>query len=66
MQNKHSKTWDMSYHWLREADVRKALEIYWDKWGNNDADYYTKHHSPMHHKLIRPRHILKGFNVVES
>eukprot|EP00957_Ditylum_brightwellii_P098421 7498453-Ditylum_brightwellii.AAC.1 len=66
MRIKCSKTWDMQHHWLREATVRKALEIYWDKGDNNDADYYTKHHFPTHHKLIHPRHTLKGFNVVKS
>eukprot|EP00957_Ditylum_brightwellii_P071220 5414062-Ditylum_brightwellii.AAC.1 len=66
MRLKRSKTWDMRFHWPREKAVRKALDISWDKGINNDADYYTKHHSPSHHKVTRPQHILKGFNLAET
>eukprot|EP00957_Ditylum_brightwellii_P199096 15176529-Ditylum_brightwellii.AAC.1 len=30
MNIKRSKYWDMCYHWLRKAAVKKALQIYWD------------------------------------
>ena len=65
MRMKRSKSWDMRYHWLRENDQKQSLKIYWDKGSNNDADYFTKHHSPSHHKLMRPKYILKGFAVTE-
>ena len=55
-----SKTWDMRYNWLRDRQNRMHLRVYWDKGSNNDADYFTKHHAPSHHKLMRPRYILKN------
>eukprot|EP00957_Ditylum_brightwellii_P179775 13694485-Ditylum_brightwellii.AAC.1 len=33
---------------------------------HNDANYYTKHHPPSHHKVTRPWHILKGFNLAKN
>ena len=65
MRVKRSKSWDMRYHWLREAAVRAILNIYWDKGSNNDADYFTKHHPPAHHRLQRSRYILKGFSITQ-
>jgi hypothetical protein len=29
--------------------------VYWRKGSENDADYFTKHHSPSHHGLMRSR-----------
>eukprot|EP00957_Ditylum_brightwellii_P179828 13698700-Ditylum_brightwellii.AAC.1 len=63
MHIKRSKSWDMQWHWLREATTRKALEIFWDKVSRNDVDYFTKNHPPAHHRIKRKRYILKGFNV---
>ena len=66
MRIKRSKSWDMRYHWLRERAIRKILNIFWDKGSNNDADYFTKHHPPAHHRVIRQRYILKGFHVSQQ
>eukprot|EP00957_Ditylum_brightwellii_P113386 8645882-Ditylum_brightwellii.AAC.1 len=63
MRIKRSKSWDMRWHWLQEATTRKALEIFWDKRSRNDADYFTKHNPPAHHRIKRKHYILKGFNV---
>ena len=32
---------------------------------NNKADLFTKIHSPQHHRKMRPKYILKGFNITE-
>ena len=66
IRNKRSKTWDMRYHWLKQEDVRKIIKIYWDKGVNNNADYFTEHYSPAHHKSERPKYILKGFSVTQA
>ena len=47
----------MRFHWLRE---NKNFIIYWDRGTNNDADYFTKHHAPRHHKTMRTKYILQG------
>jgi hypothetical protein len=46
---KRSKSWDMRYYWLRDRLIQNNMYFYWDKGSNNDADYFTKHHSPNHH-----------------
>ena len=60
---KRSKSWDMRFHWLREKNS-KDLQVYWAPGKNNLADYFTKHHSPTYHKLVRPWYILKGFHTM--
>eukprot|EP00957_Ditylum_brightwellii_P159852 12167824-Ditylum_brightwellii.AAC.1 len=63
MRVKQSKSWDIEYHWPWEATIQEALWIFWDKGANNDVDCFTRHHPPSHHKVQRPRYILKGFNA---
>jgi len=54
MEQKMSKSWDMRFNWLRDKDqVQKLLRIYWERGTKNWADYFTKHHPPAHHKLMR-------------
>eukprot|EP00957_Ditylum_brightwellii_P155587 11843842-Ditylum_brightwellii.AAC.1 len=62
---KRSKSWDMQWHWLREATTQKALEIFWDKGLRNGVDYFTKHHPSAHHRIKRKCYILKGFNILQ-
>ena len=66
IQQKRSKTWDMRFNWLRGRATKQELFIYWDKGSNNDADYYTKHHPPVHHRTERPKFILKKFHMTKS
>ena len=63
---KKSKTWDMRWNWLKDRQVRKQFEIYWRKGTENLADYFTKHHSPAHHRTWRNKYILKGHNAQDS
>ena len=57
MRHKRSKTWDMRYNWLKDADTLGHLRILWDKGKNNLADYFTKHHPPIHHRTMRPKYL---------
>ena len=57
MKPRRSKTWDMKWHWLRDKEVLDQLRVYWEKITNNNADYYTKHHPPIHHCQMRPQYI---------
>ena len=66
IRQKRSKTWDMRWNWLRDRSGGLAhLRVYWEKGTLNDADYFTKHHPPNYHRSIRPRYILKGYNVTK-
>ena len=66
IRQRRSKTWDMRWNWLRDDQTKKQINIFWDKGANNDADYFTKHHPPNHHRISRPRYILQGNNVSSS
>ena len=57
MKQKWSKAWDMRFHWLRDKQAQRHFHVYWDKGENNMADYFTKHHSPEHHKRMRPKYV---------
>ena len=63
MRVKRSKSWDMKYNWLRDRVAQDQFHIKWDRGSHNQADYFTKHHPPSHHKTIRSNYILKGFHM---
>ena len=50
---KRSKSFDMRYHWVKDRIAQKQFFLYWAKGKWNRADYFTKHHPPSHHKLMR-------------
>jgi hypothetical protein len=55
-QNK-SRHIDMRYHWIRDRVVQGQFNIFWDAGSKNLADYFTKHHAPIHHRSVRPLYI---------
>ena len=63
IRQRRSKTWDMRWNWLRDDCTKRQISVYWDSGDNNDADYFTKHHPPKHHQLLRPKYILHGHNI---
>ena len=60
MRSKKSKTWDMRWNWLRQKMQQRQFNIIWDKGTRNKADYFSKHHSPMHHRSVCSDYILRG------
>ena len=60
IKQRRSKTWDMRWNWLRDKATHKQLRMYWDKGENNKADYFTKHHPPPHHRVMRPQYVLNS------
>ena len=65
IKQKRSKSWDMRYHWIRDQQTLKTIKVYWDKGLNNHADYFTKHHTPAHHKRMRKIY-LQINNVIDK
>ena len=63
IKQRRSKTWDMRWNWLRDKTTQEQLRIYWDKGINNQADYFTKHHPPSHHLLMRPQYVLNAHKL---
>ena len=58
---KRSKSWDIKYNWLRDRQAQQQFEITRQKGSTNQADYFTKHHPPSHHKLKHYDYILCGY-----
>ena len=55
IKKKRSKSIDMSFYWIRDHTRQGPFNIYWAPGITNIGDYHTKHHSPIHHCLMRPR-----------
>ena len=53
IKQKRTKTISMNFYWLQD-NQKSTLHIYWKPKNLNLADYLTKHHSPTHHKHMRP------------
>ena len=55
----------MRFYWLKDRQQQKQFSIYWDNGKNNFADYFTKHHSPSHHKAVRPIYLYDENNQLD-
>ena len=69
MRKKRSKAFDMKIHFMIDRIQQKEFQLYWDRGKNNLGDYFTKHHPPSHHKIMRPKylHVTKNsFSKVPS
>jgi hypothetical protein len=49
-----SKAINMHFYWIPDRVEQGHFQIYWAPGAKNIADYYTKHHSPAHHRYMRP------------
>jgi hypothetical protein len=64
VQPKRTKAMDMRFHWLRDRGVnQKQFRFYWRPGSLQRGDYWTKHHSPAHHRNMRSE-ILTPYKVV--
>jgi hypothetical protein len=57
IKQKRTKAMDMLFYWIKDRVKLGQLQIYWGPGYQNLADYFTKHHSPAHHKRIRKVYI---------
>jgi hypothetical protein len=59
---KRTKAMDMRFHWLRDRSVnQQQFRFFWRPGALNRADYWSKHHSPAHHRNMRSE-ILTSWN----
>ena len=54
MKAKYLKGADMRLNWMKDRVARGEFHVYWESAETNLADYPTKHHSPTHHRTVRP------------
>jgi hypothetical protein len=59
IKQRRSKAIDMRFYWIRDRIKQGQIIIHWRAGKDNLADYFTKHHSPAHNKLIRSRYQLE-------
>ena len=57
MKTKHSRSWDMKYHWLENCTKMVHLNNFWEQVINNWSDYFTKHHPLAYHKIMRYKYL---------
>jgi hypothetical protein len=58
VKQRRSKAIDMRFYWLRDRVAQGQFLIHWRRGADNLADYFTKHHSPAHHRRMRPQYLL--------
>jgi hypothetical protein len=51
---KRSKAMDMLHYWIQDRIEQGQFHVSWAPGDTNLGDYFTKHHSPSHHKRLRP------------
>ena len=44
---------DMHFYWIRDHVNQQQYHVYWAPAHQNIADYFTKYHTPSHHRKIR-------------
>jgi hypothetical protein len=59
VKQRRSKAIDMHFYWIRNRIKQGQFIIHWRAGKDNLAYYFTKHHSPAHHKLMRSRYLLE-------
>jgi hypothetical protein len=57
IKQKRTKAMDMRFYWIKDRVKQGQFNRYWGPGFQNLADYFTKHHSPAHHKRIRDVYI---------
>jgi hypothetical protein len=53
IKQKRTKAMDMHFYWIKDRVKQGQFNMYWGPGYQNLADYFTKHHSPAHHKRMR-------------
>jgi hypothetical protein len=57
IKQKCTKAMDMRFYWIKHRVKQGQFNVYWGPGFQNVADYFTKHHSPAHHKRMRDVYI---------
>jgi hypothetical protein len=58
VKQRQSKAIDMRFCWIRDGVTQGHFMVHWRRGSDNLADYFTKHHSPAHHRLMRSWYLL--------
>ena len=62
VKQKRSKAIDMRFYWVQDRIKQNQFIVHWQKGSENLADYFTKHHSPSHHRRMRSQYAYTANN----
>jgi hypothetical protein len=48
---------EVRFYWVKDRVKKGQFNVYWGRGYQHLANYFTKHHSPMHHKRMREMYI---------
>jgi hypothetical protein len=54
VRQRRSRAMDMHFYWIKDRVQQGHFTVYWKSGADNQVDYFTKHHSPSHHRVSRP------------
>jgi hypothetical protein len=57
IKQKCTKAMDMHFYWIKYRVKQGKFNVYWGPGYQTLADYFTKHHSPAHHKKMQEIYI---------
>jgi hypothetical protein len=57
IRQRRTRAMDMHFYWVKDRVKQRQFHVYWGPGYQHLADYFTKHHSPMHHKQMREMYI---------
>jgi hypothetical protein len=57
IKQKRTKTMDMRFYWIKDRVKQGQFNVYRGPGYQHLADYFTKHHSPAHHKRMHEIYI---------
>ena len=57
VKQKISKAIDIRFYWIQDWSKQGQFIIYWRPGTQNMVDDHTQHHSPAHHRQMRPTYL---------
>jgi hypothetical protein len=63
VKQQRSRAMDMRFYWMKDRTLQGQFNVFWAPGRDNLADYFTKHHSPAHHRLMRPQYLHEAKSV---
>jgi hypothetical protein len=57
IKQKRTRAMDMRFYWVKDRVKQGQFYVYWGPGYQHLGDYFTKHHSPAHHKKMRDIYI---------
>jgi hypothetical protein len=59
VKQRQSRAVNMRFYWIQDRVGQGEFLVYWSSGSDNAADYFTKHHSPSHHRRMRSRYLFE-------